>query len=267
MLHSRKEFGAAARQFALADQLVPNDFVLADAIDSSVAADEPALGSMLVARAARNPQNAELQHASRKAKEKFYGRAGRIEIRCPQHCEAEIDGKPLDPSDEGWLTAGPHTISLITNSYPGYRDEHHVEITSAGATSVVLRPPTPVAQPKRAERHGPSPVWFWIGAGTTAVLAGGAVLSWFDTKGTHRDFLDQGCAQKTSDDCNRKADDGKGSLLRTNILLGGAIASAALTAAVGIFLVDWKPRGGDSALRPELTVGPQGAGAALRGGF
>ncbi|HWL86348.1 MAG TPA: hypothetical protein VNO21_11130 [Polyangiaceae bacterium] len=269
----QKAFAAAARQFALADQLVPNDSVLADAIDSSVAADDAAFGTMLVSRAARSPQNAEVQQAAAHAKEKFHGRAGQVQLRCSEHCDAEVDGKPLDAADERWLTVGPHVIVLTTASYPGYRDEHRVQISSTEAISVAFLAPAkaesvPDTTSSDTTRHGLSPAWFWVGVGVTAVVAGGATLSWLDASHKHDDFTNLHCDNQGSSDCSQRADSGKSALLRTNILIGGAAVSAVATAAIGIFLVDWKPRNREgTGVRASLAVGPGDARAVLVGSF
>ncbi|WP_394841809.1 hypothetical protein LZC95_32625 [Pendulispora brunnea] len=281
--HDHKEFAAAARQFALADRLVPSDSVLADAIDESVAADDAAFGSMLVARVTRRPRSAVLERAANKAREKFRGRAGRIDVRCPAACDAEVDGKALDPAAEGWLATGPHVLVLTTAEHAGYRDEHRVNVVPAEITLVTFQappPPAPVAaqnekklettepQPRVEEpsRHGLAPTWFWVGAGVTALVAGGAALSWVDASKTHQDFVDRQCGQHGSDDCVARADDGKAAVTRTNVLIGVASASAVATAVIGLFLVDWKPRA-DAPVRTSFSVEPGGARAVVSGSF
>jgi len=287
-LAARKQFAAAARQFALADQLSPSDSVLADALDQSVTADDVAFGSMLVARAARSPQNVgspqhvELQRAAAKAREKFRGRAGRVELRCAGDCTTEVDGKPLEAASAGWLSAGPHVVAFSTATYPGYRDEHRVDISSTDTPVVTFRPPAkaptalepeaesaqgPQHSPADRERHGLAPTWFWIGAGVTAVVAGGAIISGLDASHSHKDFEDHGCVQQGSSDCTQRADDGKSGVLRTNILIGGAAVAGVATAVVGLFLVDWKPRHDGVAVRASFSAGPGDARAVVTGSF
>ena len=283
-LLGRKEFGAAARQFALADQLVPSDTVLADAIDESVAADDPAFGSMLVARATRRSRSPELERAANKAREKFRGRAGRIDVRCPGTCDTEVDGKMADPADDGWLPTGAHVIALTTGTHPGYRDEHRVNVGPAETTLVTFQPPPQAPAPapvaamntdekgappetsQESQRHGLAPTWFWVGVGVTALVAGGAVLSGVDANKTHQDFVDRQCGQRGSDDCLSRADDGKSAVTRTNILIGVASASAVATAVVGLFLVDWKPRA-NAPVQTSFAVEPGGARAVVSGRF
>jgi len=276
-LHSRKQFAAAARQFALADQLIPSDSVLADALDASVTADDSAFGSMLTARAARSPQHLELQRAVSKAKEKFRGRAGRVELHCAGSCETEVDGKPLDPANEGWLTAGPHVVVFTTTAYPSYRDEHRVDVSSADTAVVTFRAPASSAvalapssaepKPLDQEHHGVSPAWFWVGVGVTAAVAGGTIISGISASNTHKDFEDQRCGQQGSTDCLQRADDGKSAVTRTNILLGATAVSAVATTLVGLFLVDWKPRGESAPVSASFSVGPGDARAVLTGSF
>jgi hypothetical protein len=275
-LHRQGHFAEAAREFATADKLVPNDSVLGDAIDATLSADDAAFGSMLIARAhraGRGPGNNDLTRLLNKAEDRFRRRAGRMESQCSGACEVEVDGKALPADADGWLPVGVHVIVLTNAQHPGYRDEHRVEIVAARPATVAFVPPNAGGAPsseeaptKDEEAHkGATPVWFWLGAGVTVALAGGTALSWADASSKHSEFVEQGCAERGSDDCEQRADSGKSSLTRTNVLLGVTAASAVVTAAVGLFLVDWKPR--ERGLRPSVAAGPSEARAVLSGSF
>ncbi|WP_394828304.1 hypothetical protein [Pendulispora albinea] len=98
--------------------------------------------------------------------------------------------------------------------------------------------------------------------GATTLGAAGAVLSWVDAKNMHQDFLDHGCDKNGNFDCLQRVEDGKSAATRTNILLGGAVVTGIATAAVGIFLVDWRARGDDAAHRAANK--PPGSAASAK---
>lgn len=271
--HERGDFASAAREFARADRLIPNDSVLKDAIGEALRADDAPFGAMLVARSARSPDNAALQAVAAKANEAFRGRAGRIEIECAS-CKAELDGSSPDPDADRWLTVGPHVVVLTEEAHPDYRDEHRIDVSPLETTRVRFVPPParaiarPALQPAPAPPAAPhvapggiSPAWFWLGAGLTVALAGATTLSGLDVSSRRRDFSDQGCARVGSDTCDAVASDGRGAVTRTNVLLGATALLGAATVAT-VFLVRWKP-----TLTTSLGAGSNGMRLALTGRF
>lgn len=275
--HEQGDFAEAARQFAHADRLFPNDSVLKDALGEALRADAGVFGLMLVARAARSPNNAELQATAAKAREAFRGRAGRIEVDCPERCAVEIDGHSPEPDAERWLAVGPHVVVLTTSAYANHHDEHRIEVLPLETTRVQFVPPPPLAvvasspspSPLRAPAPAPapaapraeggiSPAWFWLGAGLTVALGGATTLSALDVSSRRRDFADRGCSRVGSDACDADASDGRGAVTRTNVLLGATALLGAATVAT-LFFVRWKPTltttvgAGDSGMRVALT--------------
>lgn len=252
--HERGDFAGAAREFAHADRLVPNDSVLKDALRETLRADSAVFGLMLVARAARSPNNTELQAVVAKANETFAGRAGRIAIECPESCSLEVDGRPLDPDAERWLAVGRHVVVLTTDSNPEYRDEHRIEVvplettrvrfaapaTSEVATTIPSTPPPSGTVSPRPAAGGISPAWFWGGLGMTLAFAGATTISGLDVSSRRQDFHDQKCSEVGSDTCDEHASAGRRAVTRTNVLLGATTAFAAATVAT-FFFVRWRP--------------------------
>jgi hypothetical protein len=247
--HERSDYPRAARGFAHADRLVPKDSALRDAIAEATRADDAPLALMLVARARRSPQNAELQQIAANARDKFRGRAGRYQSECAEPCSVEVDGKEADPELEGWIPVGSHVIALTTE---GYRDEHRVEILPLETTVVTFARPkpkpaaitlsTPQALPESPagpSRGGLSPAWFWAGAGLTLALAGASVASGLDVTSRRDDFDAHRCSAAGSAACDDLASSGRGAVTRTNILLGGAVVVGVAT-LVTMFFVRWK---------------------------
>jgi hypothetical protein len=108
------------------------------------------------------------------------------------------------------------------------------------------RPPQVTAPPKGSSL---APIAF--GAGIVVTLGLGAVTAWSGI-----DTLDKHDAFENGDDSSEQA--GRDAQLRTNILLGAAIAAAAGTAAIGIFAIDWSPsrkRGASQKLSAGLGPG------------
>lgn len=249
--HRQGDYARAARGFAHADRLVPNDSALRDAIVEATRAGDAALGLMLVARARRSPAHAALQEAAAKASAVFRGRAGRYRTECGQPCSVEVDGQPADPEYDGWLTVGPHVV-VITSQ--GGRDEHRIEILPLETTSIrsatapvvaapiVAAPPpalpaTTTAPPDR----GLSPIWFWTGAGLTVALAGATAISGLDVNSQRDAFDGHRCGAVGSASCDDLASAGRSAVTRTNVLLGTAVVFGVAT-LVSAFFVSWKTR-------------------------
>lgn len=103
--------------------------------------------------------------------------------------------------------------------------------------------------PPPDKSDGISPAWFVVGAVATAALAGVTIWSGIDTLDKHEAFVDGDASQKGP---------GQDAQLRTNLLLGGTLLSAAGTGITAIF-VDWGTSGG-SATAPF----PRGVALRLR---
>lgn len=130
------------------------------------------------------------------------------------------------------------------------------ELVAPTATATATAPPPPPPPPP--VKAGPSPIWFYAGAGLTAVLGGVTVWSALDTKRAFDDYerdlpkLDQGQV-----DARVAAGHDKES--RTNLLLGVTAIAAVGTAAIGVFVVDFGSRKPEP--RVGLRIGPAGLSA------
>jgi hypothetical protein len=87
-----------------------------------------------------------------------------------------------------------------------------------------------------------SPVWFFVGAGATVVLAGVTVWSALDEKDTDL------CA--TPGSCSALSSNGTEDRTRTQVLLSATGTLGVATALVGILWTNWKgsPKPGQAAL-------------------
>ena len=107
-----------------------------------------------------------------------------------------------------------------------------IEPAAPSPAPVIARTPsTPVVDPGGTRSGGLDPVFFWIGAGLTAVLGGVTIGSGVDANQRYDDFA----AARTVE----TRDAGQSAELRTNILLGSTIAVAAVTGVVGLWLTRW----------------------------
>ncbi|MCK6531986.1 MAG: hypothetical protein L6Q84_03350 [Polyangiaceae bacterium] len=130
------------------------------------------------------------------------------------------------------------------------------EVVVPGPTSTAAPPPPP---PPAA---GPSPIWFYAGAGLTAVLGGVTVWSALDTKSAF-DTYERELPKSTQAEADARVAAGHDKELRTNLLIGATALAAAGTAALGLFVVDFGGR--KEQPRTGLFLGPGGFGA--RGQF
>jgi hypothetical protein len=89
-----------------------------------------------------------------------------------------------------------------------------------------------MTQPDRST--GVSPVVFWIGGAASVAALG--VATWFsiDTQTARSDY--------DRSPTREKLEDGRAKMVRTNIAWGAFGGLTLLTAATGIFLVDWRGR-------------------------
>lgn len=273
---ARKSYAEAAAGFAIADSLEPNPVALDSALKAALQADDPVLAMQLVERAESRPKDPRVEASAKKAREKFASRAGRLSVTCPDErgCSAKLDGVTLELGKRVWVRPGVQRVDVVVeNATTG----HAVDVPAGGTTDFVPpappraappaptptspapavqtpqpRPaaPAPAGRPPPAEDdRGISPAWFVVGAVATAALAGVTIWSGVDTLERHDAFVDGDDSQKAP---------GEDAQLRTNLLLGGTLLSAAGTAVTGIF-VDWGGSPSQSAL-----VFPRGVAVQLR---
>lgn len=258
---ARKSYAEAAAGFAVADGLEPNPVALESALKAAILADEPVLGMELVERGASRPPDPRVETQMKRARERFAARAGQLSVSCPDErgCSAKLDATTLPLGKRVWVRPGTQPIEVTIE---GQATRHQVEV--AGGAVVDFVPPAPPRPPPPAppvsapppqpsvgliapEKHdksvmetdgGISPAWFAVGAVATAALAGVTIWSGIDTLNKHDAFLAGNDAQRGP---------GRDAQLRTNILLGATLASAAGAAITGIF-VDWGTSGQTAAV-------------------
>jgi hypothetical protein len=178
-----------------------------------------------------------------------------VTVQCDEACTL-LDGTRLVHGGTAthrvvFLTPGDHTIRAA------WSDDRALskDVTGkAGESSTVefKAPPipkkpdeaTPAAgtapaqnEPAEEKPTGLPPLYFWIGAGTTAALGGVTVWSGIDTVNNpgkakvQRECVDTSC---------QAYKDGKAHELRTNVLIGATSVVGVATAIVGIFATNWK---------------------------
>ena len=185
----------------------------------------------------------------------------------PKRDRVELDGAALPmASRELVLDPGAHHVRIISGASvvldqdldlsPGERVELRVGersrridvILVPEAKSVALAP----AAPRREDaRHGLSPAWFVAAAGATAVATALTVWSGLDTQSKLSDYQKQ-LPVLSQSEADRRVADGHARERRTNWLLSGSIVSAAGTAVLGIWFVDFK---GSPSTQVALGVG------------
>ena len=258
----RHEYAAAATDLARADELVPNPVSLSTAIRAAVLADDAVLAMQLAERAESRESDPTLSRAVDSAHQKYASRTGRVRLSCPGACRAMLDDQELSPRASQWVLAGEHELVL---NLEGRIERRSLKVAPGAQVEVS---PTPGAAAPRHENGGPapgadsessnglSPMWFWIGAATTAVVGSLTVASALDFKKKHEDFQDH--------PTDAGASDGKTAQTRTNVLLGVTGVAAITTAALGLFAVRWS---NSSAPRAGLLIDPHGAHLSVSGSY
>jgi len=257
--HQWGAYAEAAKLFAKADELAPNDTALQAAIEEAIQAQEPVLAMTLVDRAMSRPQSASLAAAVKEARSAFGGRTGRIEVRCTGtiRCSPAIDGRPIEPDRPNWVEAGMRTVVVrfgemqVQQSVevaPGANEK----ITVGPPSAALLRPPVATAAaassaPEPAVPASPlgvtqheepasafSSPWFWVGAGLTLACGAATVWSASDVKSQHDGFVASGCERSGTAACRTAAAEGKDAQMRTNLLAAatGLLGIATLTVAL-----------------------------------
>jgi hypothetical protein len=161
-------------------------------------------------------------------------RVGRLQLHLVGATQPRIDGTLADRAMT-YVAAGDHVVTAIAGGTPIRKQ---VSVRGGEIVSVTLsaQEEHPAAVTPRAESRGAArgwPPWTLAIAGGL-VVAGGVltVVSGLDTVDKRDAFL----ATKT----RPRLDDAYASQERTNVLLGSTIGVAVVSAAVAVFLVDWK---------------------------
>lgn len=265
--YDRADYATAAIELARADELAPNAVTLELAINAAVRTDDAVLAMTLVERAEKRKGTKALDKAADAARRKLSPKLGKLNVTCRTECDVKVDGKRFDRSGPRWIAVGTHEVTIeiggaVQRSEVVIEGGKTVELlpTSMPAAPVepkpAPKPPEPAPPPKPAESRGPSPTWFWIGLGATAIAGGATVVSGLDTASKHDAFLKDRSDQDA-------ANAGKAADQRTVILIAGTGVLAAATAALGLFVVDWKgPSSSSSASGSRGYVSFTGTGLA-----
>ncbi len=197
----------------------------------------------------------------------------------PSRERVELDGAPIAVQAGGELTLDPgsHHVRIISGNSvvldqvlelsPGERVELRVGersrridivvVPDATAPRAVAPRPEPAPSPPRSRRPL-SPLYFYAGAGVTAVLAGVTVWSGLDTRSALSDY-ERELPRLSQARADERVEDGHARELRTNLLLAGTLLAGAGTAVLGIWLVDF-----DGQAQASLGLTPSGVQASGR---
>jgi len=258
--HERGDFGEAARAFAQADELVPDATALAAALVAVIKSDDAALGMALASRTAREPFDDKLTELADKVRSRFASEAGRIAVHCDS-CDVRIDGETVQRGVATWVATGGHEVVIVV---AGRQQRRKVMVEPAAVVTLLPLtapspdpppPPPPTPGSKDDSAAGGAPAWFWASLALTAAVGAGAIASGVDTSRKHEQFAEA--------PTEKASVAGRNAETRTNALIGVTAGLGLITAAVGVFAVDW---GGGEA-RAALLIDRSQLGATISGRF
>jgi len=268
--YQAKEFESAAKHFEAAHALRPHPVVL-----FNWALAESKLGRFVVALEhfdhvlgdVETPKDLvpEVQRERAEAERNV----ANIDIEAGADAQVWVDDRPVEAKPPSVrVDPGEHRVRVeehgrtvfdkTLRAAPGQRlfvaVEHSREPTKKPPPKL---PPPPPPPPPPA---GPSPIWFYAGVGLTAVLGGVTVWSALDTQKAFDDY-ERDLPKLKQAEVDARVEDGHDLERRTNLLLGATAIAAAGTAAIGLFVVDWKQ---GSSPRAGLVLTPGGLAAVGR---
>jgi hypothetical protein len=221
--------------------------------------NDPALDSALRERAGRELAAAEaaLAHIYIDA---AAARSNRVELD-GQQVEAPDGALAIDPGAHHLRIFSAETLIFDQDLQLAPGEQLRLRVTNQSrAIDVVVVPQSPksapvqpAAAPAPRPRSGPSPAWFYASASVTVLLSAATIWSGLDVNDAYDDYRSE-LPHLTRAQADARVEDGHSRELRTNLLLGASVLSAAGTAVLGLVLVDWKPAPERSAAR--LTLGP-----------
>lgn len=188
-------------------------------------------------------------------------RVGTLEVDVVEGMQVFVDGAKVEGSPAiARVNPGSHQVRALEQSRVvldrsvNVRAGERLHLSVDRTREVVVQSGAPRPdRPDETTSGGPSPVWFYAGAGLTVVLGGITVWSALDTKTAFDDYESDLPSLSQSEADDRVA---KGHRLetRTNVLIGATAAAAVGTAVLGLFVVDWS--GGKKSSRTGLVLGP-----------
>ncbi len=283
-LFDRAEYAAAARAFLHADDLAPSG----QSLENAIAAGRRASDHLLVATAAeravaREPSDSPLATDARQALSEASPHLGRLELGCePAPCSLSLDGESVEPGVRFTLP-GTHVVTgKGGKGGEGRKAEQDLSISAGSTYRVLLHTAAPDAPSRVADTSrgadattsrvavddrwhdaggpragaassGVSPAVFWVGTGVTVVLAGVTTGVFLDAVSAKSDLP----AAPTEE----QEQPVKDKIRRSDLLFGGTVVAAAVTAAVGLWLVDWD--GPASGPTTAFGVAPAPGGAIV----
>ncbi|HEX7672121.1 MAG TPA: hypothetical protein VF395_21145 [Polyangiaceae bacterium] len=263
----------AGEYFESADSHAPNDRVLELAINAREKAGNLDRAATLAQYGLETyPNSDRIRKMAGPLVDRGRAEMFQVTVQCDEACNL-LDGTRLvhgGPTARRivFLTPGDHTIRA---AWSDDRAESKNVGGKAGETAALefqappipKKPELPPAQTgtgNPALDKGPDgkpfglpPIYFLIGAGTTAALGGVTIWSGIDTvNNPGADKVKRECDQKQPD-CTSLYDKGRSSQLRTNILIGATSVVGVATAVVGIFATNWN---GDAKREASVKPGP-----------
>jgi hypothetical protein len=197
----------------------------------------------------------------------------------PSRDRVELDGAEvkLAPEQELALDPGAHHVRVLSGSSivldqelelsPSERVELRVGERSR-RIDVVVVPDAPPANPVKpvqpqpqppASRAKLSPVWLYVGVGTTLALTGLTVWSGVDTNRAYSAYQ-RDLPELDQPQADARVRNGHSKELRTNLLLAGSVLSGAGSAVLGLWFVDFSGK-------HQATLGFSPTSVALSGHF
>lgn len=150
-----------------------------------------------------------------------------------------VDGRTVpDVSTGVRVDPGLHWIQLTAGGRITVDHSVHLEAGEHLRLSMEVKTDAVAPPPSRSTTLPPGVAY--ATAGLTVALTGAAVWSGLDTLHA-RDAYERDLPTLTQAQAQARLDDGHVKELRTNLLVGGAVLSAAATAGIALFLVDWAP--------------------------
>lgn len=260
--YKQGSYTEAAEYFESADQHAPNDRVLELAIgarDKAGALDRSATLAQLGLD--RYPNSDRIKKVATPLVERARKELLIVVVECDEACNV-LDGTRIVPGRPAmkrtlYLTPGDHSIRAVWSEDRGVTQSVGGKVGET--VSVAFKAPpipkkeeaplpaTPAQEEKKpaAEEAPPTglpPIYFFIGAGATAVLGGVTAWSGIDTvKNPGTDVVEKKCVGQ-GESCPEYKD-GRSRQLRTNILIGATSVVGVATAVVGVFFTNWRGNG------------------------
>jgi hypothetical protein len=184
-------------------------------------------------------------------------RSNRVDLD-GQQVEAPEGALAVDPGAHHLRVSNGETLLFDQDLQLAPGEQLRLRVTNqARAIDVVVVPrfekPAPAAPHSPSSRSGLSPAWFYASASVTVLLSAATVWSGLDVNDAYDDYRSD-LPHLTRAQADARVEDGHSRELRTNLLLGASVLSAAGTAVLGLVLVDWKPTPERGAAR--VTLGP-----------